>query len=94
MFADTHMITHRITLPFHGEHALATVNTQGEVLATHINERRFHPISTSTVETLRKFWRQEYDRLGWDRSDVECIAAAIRNLLMDRWDPNADADGW
>lgn len=88
------MITHHISLPWSGEHALATVNSQGQVLQTHINERRFHPISTKTVETLRVFWKEEYDRLGWNRSNVECIATAIRNLLMDRWDPNADADGW
>jgi len=51
-------------------------------------------VRASTVETLRKFWCQEYQRLGWSRSWAECVMTAVSNVLVDPSTPHVDEDHW
>jgi len=76
--------------------ATATISADGDVVVgVDIHGDDYITPSATSVEITRKFWTQEYNRLGWSRGWDETVMTAVAtHLHLKSQQPHEAEDDW
>ena len=72
---------------FSGNFIVATARVgliNDSIHQVELSNDQYMPVSPVIAEAQRKFWTQEYQRLGWDFTPESMIAKAVGMELMHR----------
>jgi len=82
---------------FSGDWIIETADVQtvdGKIVDVTLHSGRHQPVNASTVESQRKFWTEEYTRLGWTFTPHQMIAKGIGTMLIDVNIVHESEDHW